>query len=56
MDLRPFIKNLREHDLSLAFNTSNYDRTVIERTEDVHKEGIELFKLKNESVNSFAFD
>eukprot|EP00347_Sterkiella_histriomuscorum_P004436 403360465 len=56
-DLGGFIKHLRDHELSLIYHTNNdYSVKTIQRTQELFESGIDIFRMKNESVGGFAFD
>jgi hypothetical protein len=49
---------MKEHELSLIYNTSkdSSNSFAIDRTRDMFAGGIDLFRLKGDPVNAFAFD
>ncbi|CDW90006.1 wd-40 repeat-containing protein [Stylonychia lemnae] len=56
-DLTGFIKHLKDHELSLIYNTNNdYSHYAVQKTQELFESGIDIFRLKSESVNGFAFD
>lgn len=57
LDLGIFIKHLKDHDLSLICHTSHdYSLRAVEKTQQLYDNGIDIFRMKGETVNSFAFD
>mmetsp|Transcript_30159 Transcript_30159/g.29468 ORF Transcript_30159/g.29468 Transcript_30159/m.29468 type:complete len:118 (+) Transcript_30159:799-1152(+) len=53
MDLKTFIQYLKEHELSLVYHTHSRDKTnsyPVERTKDLFATGIDLFRMKGETV------
>ena len=54
MDLKAFIQYLKEHELSLVYNTVARDgsnlQEAVERTSKLFSTGVEIFRLKGETV------
>lgn len=59
MDLKTFIQYLKDHELSLVYHTVSRDALnpyAVERTRDLFKTGVDVFRMKGETVQQFAFD
>ena len=53
MDLKTFVQYLKEHELSLVYHTHSRDKNnsyPVERTKDLFATGIDLFRMKGETV------
>ena len=49
MDIKAFNQHLKEHELSLVFHSSSDSSPyAIERTKELYKDGIDIFRLKGD--------
>lgn len=57
IELKSFIKHLRDHELSLVYHRNHdYSMRAVDRTQHVYENGIDIFRMKTETVGDFAFD
>lgn len=57
LDLNGFTKHLKDHELSLVYHTNNdYSTQTIQRVQELYESGIDIFRMKGEVLNGFAFD